>query len=188
MSSALQLAECFGYLTPVEVRELQRIVRRLPADSVLINIGIGAATSVLAMHEARPRAKIVGIDTDEFTGEAQLQEAGLAENPLWRRLTGDSAVVGQHWAGKVDGVLVDGDHSEQGVRRDIAVWLPHLKPEGVMIFHDYDDWPAGHPRHGENPWPDVRRVVDELMAGWLEVGRAERLIALARFGDPWLEL
>jgi hypothetical protein len=37
----------------------------------------------------------------------------------------------------LDLVYIDGDHSYQGVKRDIASYWPKLKTGGVMAFHDY---------------------------------------------------
>jgi hypothetical protein len=38
----------------------------------------------------------------------------------------------------VDFVFVDGDHSEEGVSRDIEAWWPKLKKTGIMAGHDYN--------------------------------------------------
>lgn len=36
-------------------------------------------------------------------------------------------------------VYIDGDHSHDGVLRDIFAWVPKLVPGGVMAFHDYEN-------------------------------------------------
>jgi predicted O-methyltransferase YrrM len=38
----------------------------------------------------------------------------------------------------VDFVFVDGDHSEEGVSRDIEAWWTKLKNTGIMAGHDYN--------------------------------------------------
>ena len=38
--------------------------------------------------------------------------------------------------GKFDFVLVDGDHSEQAVRRDVLGLVPYLDEDAVLLFHD----------------------------------------------------
>lgn len=57
--------------------------------------------------------------------------------------------------GSLDFVFVDADHTEPGVRADIAAWLPKLKPSGWMLGHDYD-----HP-----DFPGVKRAVDDMLPG-----------------------
>lgn len=53
----------------------------------------------------------------------------------------------------LDFIFIDGDHSEKGVREDIEAWMPKIKENGWILGHDID-------------WPDVRRVVDELLPEW----------------------
>lgn len=55
----------------------------------------------------------------------------------------------------VDLVFIDADHSEAWVRRDIAAWLPKVKPGGVISGHDYDS--KNH--------PGVKIAVDALFVG-----------------------
>jgi predicted O-methyltransferase YrrM len=55
---------------------------------------------------------------------------------------------------KVGLLYVDGDHTEEGARRDIVAWAPHLAPGAVIAVDDY-----GHP-----DWPGVGRAVDTLVA------------------------
>ena len=40
------------------------------------------------------------------------------------------------WKGKIDLLLIDGDHSEAAVERDWNDWSRFVKPGGIVIFHD----------------------------------------------------
>lgn len=31
---------------------------------------------------------------------------------------------------------IDGDHSYEGVIREVAAWMPHLRSRGLALFHD----------------------------------------------------
>ena len=55
------------------------------------------------------------------------------------------------YVGEVDFVYVDGDHSHQAVRTDLATWWSHLRPGGLFAGHDYN-------------LDGVRRAVDEFVA------------------------
>lgn len=50
-----------------------------------------------------------------------------------------------------DFIFIDGDHSFEGVKADIKLWLPKIKPGGFISGHDYD-----HPK-----LPGVKQAVDE---------------------------
>lgn len=55
--------------------------------------------------------------------------------------------------------FIDGDHSYEGVKRDIELWLPKIKKGGWIGGHDYD-----HPM-----LPGVKQAVDEAFEGVLEL-------------------
>ena len=58
--------------------------------------------------------------------------------------------------GSLDWVYVDGDHTYDAVRNDLAAWAPKLKPGGLMTGDDYGSygwWEGG-----------VQRAVDEFVA------------------------
>lgn len=67
-----------------------------------------------------------------------------------------------------DVILVDGDHSYEGVYQDILKYFPLLAPGGLMIFHDYlppldeKNREAIFFHHGGKE-PGIRRACHELM-------------------------
>jgi hypothetical protein len=51
----------------------------------------------------------------------------------------DSAEAAARYAdASVDFCFIDADHSEEGAKRDIAAWLPKMKPGGIISGHDID--------------------------------------------------
>jgi methyltransferase family protein len=46
------------------------------------------------------------------------------------------AAVGQFAAETIDLLHVDGHHSEEAVRHDLELWLPKLRPGGILLMHD----------------------------------------------------
>jgi predicted O-methyltransferase YrrM len=62
-----------------------------------------------------------------------------------------------------DLVFIDGDHSYEGVRYDIEHALPLLRPDGVMVLHDYDREARLGPEYADGELAlGVTRAVDEL--------------------------
>lgn len=67
---------------------------------------------------------------------------------------GDSKEIGRLWdKGLIDLCIIDADHSYEGVKKDIMVWLPHITPGGRMCFHDYTQPTCG-----------VKQAVDEVLS------------------------
>ena len=67
-------------------------------------------------------------------------------------------------------VFVDADHTRDGVAACIETWAPLVVSGGLMVFDDY----------GNDRWPDVKPVVDELMAGWEKVGQVGSVAAFRK--------
>lgn len=74
-------------------------------------------------------------------------------------LRGDSDLM----AGLVDDdslslLYIDGDHSYEGVLRDLKAWLPKVKTGGVVALHDYENSDYG-----------VKRALQEFAEGRFEI-------------------
>lgn len=161
------LAESFGYMTVEEVKALKRICANIVTSPypTFVNVGAGAGTSSLAMAEANPSAKIVSVDVSPggplggFEGETNAFASAGRPRPI--QIQGKSHYVAENWpkSQPIDLIFIDDGHLEDEIRGDITLWLPHVKDDGVIVFHDY----------GEERWPDVKKVVDELMLGKYQV-------------------
>lgn len=152
------------YLFEGEIEELQRLVQSLPSHPIVVNLGAGAGTSGLAFMESREDITLYTVDIQDessphgcLAGERNVfRDAGFDHlmGIRWFQIHSDSAKAGHDWSHEpVDMVFIDADHAEDAVRGDIEAWLPRIKHGGLMSLHDY----------GQR-WPDVMRVVDELLA------------------------
>lgn len=162
---ALRLAQTFGYLTPSECITLELLAASLGPGAKIANIGAGAGTSAMAMQLANPTATVWTIDISpsgpygglENERNAYRDFAGFPRDESLQIL-GDSHDVGRNWLRQhrflLDMAFIDADHVDAGIRGDIHSWRPNVKPGGIMVFHDYTRY----------EWPDVKVVVDELMA------------------------
>jgi predicted O-methyltransferase YrrM len=74
-----------------------------------------------------------------------------------------SAEAARDWSRPIDFLLIDGDHSYEGVKRDWELFSPFLRPFAVAVFHD-TTWDI----HGQcRPDMGVPQFVDELrLAGY----------------------
>ena len=158
MSKAQTVRDAYGFLKQAEFDALKELAQ---GCKIVVNIGAGVGTTGLLFREVcGDDAEIYTVDICEGSPTGgmsnELDAFGRPGEPtkLPIQLLGDSAEVGRKWTGpKVDLVSVDGDHSEKQCRADIEAWLPHVKPGGVMWFHDYVAY----------PFQGVINAVDDLM-------------------------
>ncbi len=149
-STSYEVANWLTYLTLAEVDALKAIVKSLPLNPKVVNIGAGGGTSGLAIMEARDDVRLTTIDITLESSpmgclEAEttvLTNAGILPDAEHRytQIHSDSKSVGEHWIDhnfNVDFVFVDGDHSYHGARGDISIWLKNLVPNGIIAVHDY---------------------------------------------------
>jgi predicted O-methyltransferase YrrM len=164
MSKAQTVRDAYGFLKQEEFDALKELAQ---GCQIVINIGAGVGTTGLLFREVcGDDAQIFTVDISEGspTGGLQNEREAFAREgeptKIPEQILGDSAEVGRSWEGpKADLVSVDGDHSEAQCRADIESWLPHLKPGGIMWFHDYIEY----------PFEGVVRAVDDLMKGHEEL-------------------
>lgn len=78
--------------------------------------------------------------------------------------------VGRYEDGSLNFLMIDGDHSYDAVRLDIAAWLPKMKPGSIIAGDDYG-------------WPGVKQAVDEAFGNKVQVyGNAHKNF---KMGSQW---
>lgn len=177
-----------GWETVPEQYTLHAQASIVPEGGVIVEIGaqFGMSASIFCMA-ADKSVEIYSIDLFPYD-LMRLHRDNLVEAGYGKKLDagyyamrniplqGDSYELGQHWrvtaqhhgrnGHNIDLLFIDGDHSYNGVVRDIAAWTPHVKVGGVVIFHD------AAPETNRNPHPlhyEVQRAIDEWASpAWLE--------------------
>lgn len=155
------LVKAFGYLTLNEAQLLMDIADKMPAGSIVANVGAGVGTSALAVVEQRNdlAQTLYTIDhrDDDNPFGGLLNERHAFENAgmidlLPNQILGDSSDVGRSWQhGKIDFLIIDADHTAEGLTNDIDAYVSHLSDAGYIAFHDYD----------KDKWQDVFDVVNK---------------------------
>jgi protein-L-isoaspartate O-methyltransferase len=161
------------YCSAYEGAFLEGLAANCPDPARVVEIGTGKGTSLarilygLSLHED---VRVWSIDLVEQ--EETRENLENAQIPNWRyeMLVGNSAEIGKADWEPLDLIFIDGSHSYEGVLADVESWMPHLKEDGVIAFHDYGD-----PLHNVTP------AVDETMvAPWVQVGLVGTLAAYYR--------
>lgn len=137
----------------------------LPHPAV-IQLGAGSGTMALMIigHRRQPQLWTVDNDAENLGWEAlALSNAGLAQDAeCYAQLEGDSQNVDLVFNGgfepdSIHLLIIDADHSYEGVKADLRVWLPMVVPGGYIFIHDYDGTTA------PNQYPGVRKAADEVL-------------------------
>jgi predicted O-methyltransferase YrrM len=173
-------------IAPMQVRsEIESLLRLLDDDAPGVVLELGTArggTLFLLCHVARDDATLISVDLPggEFGGGysaalAPLLASFATKQQCVELIRGDShseetsARVTQLLAGsEVDFLLIDGDHTYKGVRRDFETYTPLVRRDGWIALHDIvpgrPDLVGGVPEF----WSELKaaRPVRELVEDW----------------------
>ena len=76
----------------------------------------------------------------------------------------------------IDFLLIDGDHTYEGVRQDFETFAPLVKPGGLIAFHDILPH-ANYPECGvDQLWNEVKEgfeheeIIEDSAQGWAGIG------------------
>jgi predicted O-methyltransferase YrrM len=179
-----------GWMTRPELEVIARAAATVPKDGVIVEIGSFAGrSSVHWAANSDPSVRIFCMDpfdaiVDEFSlahiqGEAD-DVAGRPSGELFARHTSDWAArltpIAQaspppSWDQPADVIFVDGDHTAEGVTRDLEFWIDWLEPGGTLLGHDWDDArvreavEAFAAARGAGAWPHPTTNVWQLYPG-----------------------
>lgn len=180
---------CLGVIiSPLQYREellalLEIVDERQPRAVIEIGTYAGGTLSLLTRYAA-PDAIVISIDLPdgEFGGGYAASRSRLyrsfAKNDqrleLVRadshRLETRNRVMELLGSRPVDVLFIDGDHTVEGVRRDLELYGPLLAEDGLVAFHDIV--PGPHTSVGGVPtfWAELRagRHVHEFVRDWTQ--------------------
>jgi predicted O-methyltransferase YrrM len=152
-------------------------------DAMFVEIGCwkGKSTVYMAEQIKKSRKNILFTAIDLFPvdpdliGSGPAVEAEFFDNirPVANYINfikGSSHDLHSIFADKsIDFIFIDGNHHYPHVKKDIELWFPKLKDEGVIAGHDY--WLG-----------DVKQAVD----GFFDKKDFKIKIVLSKDGDYWI--
>jgi hypothetical protein len=105
-----------------------------------------------------------------------------------RELWMPSLEAAEHFADKsLDFVFIDADHSYEACRADIEAWLPKIKPNGIIIGHDYTDQFPGVPKAVNESFGTAVQDANTMWWVKLEDIQPDHVIIADRMGDKYTE-
>lgn len=176
-------------------------IKRFPNENTYAHVEIGSAfgssiiTKLMLLTDNEVVHSIVGIDpldnyygseVDEQSGEHlgvdiirdNIAKCGLNSNDdrlkFITKYSTDASVIKDLENYAITTLLIDGDHSYEGVKYDWDQYHDLVVPGGFVIFDDYN----------EPNWPGVKKFAHELLSdlpsNWRIVGEFDTTLILER--------
>jgi predicted O-methyltransferase YrrM len=157
---------------------LETVQSACPRAIVEIGTGLGG-TTVLLTRAAADDAVVVSVDLPRGQGRERLVAAAARPPQSVHCLRADSHA--QATRNKVEALLrgrqvdllfIDGDHSAEGVRVDLALYSPLLRPGGWIAFHDIVPGPYEFVGGVPELWAELKEEHEtrEFVADWAQGG------------------
>ncbi len=157
----------------------ERMLHALPKNAIVAEIGTQYGAFAEKIMLATHPQKLHIIDIDLSLLRANLDErtaikAGLENHSVELHQGDSSTVIATFPDQYFDWIYIDGDHSYDGVKKDIEKSYPKLKEDGLLVFNDYTHWspyemiPYGIPRAVNefciaNHWEIVFLALDSFL-------------------------
>ena len=185
VAGALGLRPAVAQITEAEGALVERCSR---AAHRVVQIGVAEGGSAWharramnpsgTLHLIDTYPRVLGLNLSSIIAR-RLVESVPGAQVEWIRARSDEAARG--WTLPIDFLFIDGDHSYDAVRTDWADWHGHVKPDGLVAFHD---------AILEADWMDESfgsaRFVSELIEAdgdWRLADRADSIAVFARAGE-----
>jgi len=156
-----QISQIPTHMTMDEREILYDTARTLPSGSVIAEVGsyLGASACFLASGGSGRISKLYCIDTWENDAMSEGKKSTFdtfTQNTsefidVIIPLRGRALDMVKFMNESIDLLLIDGDHSYEGVTSDLRAYLPKVKAGGILFLHDWG-WAEG-----------VRSAVRELV-------------------------
>ena len=93
-----------------------------------------------------------GVPVSKKTMECNFSLADISKDQyrIIQGLSQDSAIAECVKNEKFDYILIDGDHTFDGVLKDYKIYSRNLRKDGLLVFDDFE----------AKEWPDIEKVVD----------------------------
>jgi MMP 1-O-methyltransferase len=136
-----------GWLSDAQGRALFEAAASTTGRGAIVEIGSwkGRSTTWLARGARLAGQRVCAVDPHQASREDpsadtlqefldNLQRAGVGD--IVDPFVMSSEEAAARIIGAVELLFIDGDHSEDGSRRDAELWLPRLIEGGTVMFHD----------------------------------------------------
>jgi len=116
---------------------LSEVAERVESG-VIVEIGRNRGGSLVILAKSSTNSYVYSIDRHDHKDAGTLDLCNKYGITNYKMLVGDSGKIGESWdkEKEIDLLFVDGDHSYEGVYRDLRIWVPYVKKFGIVMMHD----------------------------------------------------
>lgn len=164
---------------PEELGDLLDLMKLAKVETV-VEIGAGpCGTAVMFAETVGPGGRVVSVDLPPEIGGTPMdyEKMTRAKAENWQMVRGDSGANETKYAvvraleGKEIGLLfIDGEHTKAAMLRDLEVYRPLLRKDGIIAFHDIllpELWPVWCSLRGKrHPVRSLEFVKDKTHVGF----------------------
>lgn len=160
-----QIKDLKGWMPEKDCEMLWQYTKELK-KALIVEIGCFMGRSTKTMALSSPTSQIIGIDpsltvhsssgeTDPEYVMKRLKKVMKGLN--WKLIRVKSQDIGQTWDKPIDFLHIDGDHHVVALKKDIELFVPHVKKGSYVFFHDYNNFGSDEDSGGLVKW-----VVDNI--------------------------
>lgn len=156
----------------------------------LVEIGVAEGVSAMAMREVMAEGGTLSlidpfhlsrVPALNFVKRVAHRAVGSCRRGTVRWIEEFSFDAVRAWNSPIDLLVIDGDHSENGVQRDWDDWSRFIAPGGVVIFHDAHIFEGGWTSPAYGPVKLVNNLFrDQKLPGWRIAEETDSLVAIER--------
>lgn len=170
---AMVLTRTISSATAFEDAECERfwnLLTQVPMGGVVVEIGCQLGRSSSLVLQASELRGFHSIHIDPWTVQPDYargwHELAFSRPHVVFEMRTDQVLEHPLGPRGIDFLLIDGDHTADGVRKDLGM-ARRIKPGGVLTAHDF----------GRDSLPDVFEVLSPFVAGeeWEDLGAAGTL-------------
>ena len=107
----------------------------VPDNGVIVEIGTFLGGTAKILYEASHEKGVRTYTIDIAPSDAAYKTLRGTNVEI---IANSSVEVAQEWSRPIDLLFIDGSHRFHDVFNDFNSWVELLKPEGIIMFHDYD--------------------------------------------------
>lgn len=166
-----------GKACQADIELLASVVGKLGDSPCVVMLGAGEIMTMVTFG-VRPNALLYTVDNREEAHNWEkkgLENCG-AKNLNLVQVLGNSVEVAKSYKGpKINLLIIDSDHTDEGVSGDLQAWASHLVKDHIIFCHDYDAKTAPYFYAG------VKKACDkyfdrgpDIREGWSAVFLAEK--------------